>query len=358
MGKPLEKTLAENYMNKILPLFDEKFALGYLKKKLLPLFPDFNDIKRIKIEPYKKMVWETTYHVVIGFKIYFLTPEGAEVKISIVCSAHSDEPRENVFVILGYLWKTGFSSAENKIDLPRPLFYSKNFNGTFYLALEGENLLYYIKQKDVDSIERVVADSARLFAKLHSLPVGGGVNFNPASARIKTVVPGVETIFKEMENRYGDKYLSTVKEIYNCLISLEENFLSLGGSRNLRLIHGDAHPENIIKTGADRIGIIDFTDLCLADFARDLGTFIQQIEYKIVKKIGDYDLASRIKKLFLDSYFAETGIKFDDNLRARIDLYYNWTAMRTAVYWFLRFEHNETEAANLLDKIKENLRIK
>lgn len=358
MGKPLEKTLAENYMNKILPLFDEKFALGYLKKKLLPLFPDFNDIKRIKIEPYKKMVWETTYHVVIGFKIYFLTPEGTEVKVPVVCSAHSDEPRENVYITLKYLWRAGFNNNTDRIDLPRPLFYSKNFNGTFYLALEGENLLYYIKQKDTESVRKITVDSARLFAKLHSLPVGAGENFNPASARIKTVVPGVETIFREMENRYGSKYAPVIKKIYDYLISREEEFFTADVLKNLKLIHGDAHPENIIKTGEGRVGLIDFTDLCLADFARDLGTFLQQIEYKIIRKNGDRVLAEDIKKLFLDSYLAETGIELDDNLRARIDLYYNWTAMRTAVYWFLRFEHNEGEAAKLLDRIKENLRIK
>lgn len=353
----MEKTLAENYMNKILPLFDEKFALGYLRKKLLPLFPDFNDIKRVKIEPYKKMIWETTYHVVVGFKIYFLTSEGTEVKIPVVCSAHSDEPRENVFITLKYLWRSGFNNNIDKIDLPRPLFYSKNFNGTFYLALEGENLLYYIKQKDIESVRQITIDSARLFAKLHSLPVDAKANFNPASARIKTVVPGVETIFREMENRHGNKYAPVIKKIYDYFISQEEKFFVADVSKNLKLIHGDAHPENIIKTGVGRVGLIDFTDLCLADFARDLGTFLQQIEYKIVKKNGDCGLAEEMKKLFLDSYLAETGIKLDDNLQARINLYYNWTAMRTAIFWFLRFEHNETEAARLLEMVKNNLRI-
>lgn len=353
----MEKTLAENYMNKIWPLFDEEFALRYLKKKLLPLFPSFSDVRKVKIEPYKKMVWETTYHVVVGFKVYFLTPAGTEVKIPIVCSAHSDEPRENVYVTLKYLWKAKLNSEVNKIDLPRPLFYSKNFNGTFYLALEGENLFYYIKQKEAETVKKIAVASAKLFAKLHTLPVNAETNFNPVSARIKTVIPGVETIFREMENRYGNKYTPAIKKIYEYFISQEEKFFAGGVSKNLKLIHGDAHPENIIKTGEDRIGIIDFTDLCLSDFARDLGTFIQQVEYKIVKKTGDRDLAEQVKKLFLDSYLDETGIALDDNLRERIDLYYNWTAMRTVIYWFLKFDYNEMEAAKMLEIVKNNLHI-
>ena len=167
-------------MNKILSLFDEVAVLAYLKKKLLPLFPEFNDIKKVKIKPYKEMIWETTYHVVIGFQVYFLTPEDKEKKTLIICSAHSDEPRENVYLALKYLWAKGLN--QRGIDLPRPLFYSKRFNGTFYLALEGENLLYYIKNKDIAVVEQLVVSSAKLFAQLHSFAVEEEVNFNPSNA--------------------------------------------------------------------------------------------------------------------------------------------------------------------------------
>ena len=340
-------------MNKILPLFDEKFALDYLKRKLLPLYPAFSGIKRVKIEPYKKMIWETTYHVVISFKVYFSSPDGTEVKIPIVCSAHSDEPRDNVYAALEYLWAKGFNS--DGIDLPRPLFYSHHFNGTFYRALNGENLLYYIKNKDITAVEKIVISSAKLFSKLHFLPVGAEANFNPANARIKTVIPGVEIIFKEMTARYGNKYTPTLEKVYGHFISQEEKFFASGIL--LKLIHGDAHPENIIKTADDRIGIIDFTDLCLGDFARDLGTFLQQIEYKIMTKIGDQSLAERIKKLFLDNYLAVAGIKMDDNLQERINTYYNWTAIRTSTYWFLKFGHNEAKAEELLNMVKNNLKL-
>jgi len=349
----LEKILAKNYMNKILSLFDEVAVLAYLKKKLLPLFPEFNDIKKVKIKPYKEMIWETTYHVVIGFQVYFLTPEDKEKKTLIICSAHSDEPRENVYLALKYLWAKGLN--QRGIDLPRPLFYSKRFNGTFYLALEGENLLYYIKNKDIAVVEQLVVSSAKLFAQLHSFAVEEEVNFNPSNARIKTIIPGVENIYQGMTARYGNKYTADLKKIYDYFIAQEEKFFASGAP--LKLIHGDAHPENIIKTAENRIGLIDFTDLCFADFARDLGTFLQQLEYKIMTKIGDRELADRLKKLFLDNYLLATGITLDDNLKNRINTYYNWTAIRTATYWFLKFEPDENKGAHLLEAVKNNLKL-
>ena len=55
-------------MNKILTLFQEDFVLDFFNKKILPLYPDFKKIEKIKIIPHKNNVWEHTYHVVIEFE--------------------------------------------------------------------------------------------------------------------------------------------------------------------------------------------------------------------------------------------------------------------------------------------------
>lgn len=340
-------------MNKILNLFDEAYVLTYFRKKILPFYPAFKEITRVEIKPYKKMVWETTYHVVIGFSVFFLGDKDVETKVPIVCSAHSDEPRENVYIALQYLWAKNFNG--HGIDLPRPLFYSQEFNGTFYRAIKGENLLYYIKNKKRDMVEQIVGEAAGLFAKLHALAVGEEANFNPINSQIKTVIPGVEVIFQEMTARYGEKYCPSLKKIYSHFISEEEKFFNSGAP--LKLIHGDAHPENVIKTVEGHIGLIDFTDLCLGDFARDLGAFMQQLEYKIITKIGDKEFAEKMKELFLNKYLEAAKIKMSEDLRARINLYYNWTAIRTSTFWFLKFGHDENRAAELLNIVKNNLNI-
>ncbi len=354
MGGTLEKALAENYMNKILNLFAEDFVLDYFKKNLLPLYPAFTDINRVTIKAYKKLVWETTYHVVISFGVYFIDVKGKAKKVPIVCVAHSDEPRENVFKALSYLQGQDLAAADLK--LPRPLFFSPEFNGTFYRALNGKNLLHYIKAKDFATVRKMVVLTANLFAKLHSLPAGLEANFNPLNSRIETVIPGVEVIFKEMSARYGDKYTPTLKAAYQQFIAAEEEFFTSEEKRCL--IHGDAHAENIIKTGEKSIGLIDFTDLCLGDFARDLGSFMQQLEYKLVNKVSDQEFALEMKDLFLASYLKASGQKLDANLKKRLQLYYNWTMVRTSIYWFLKFGHSEERAEALLRKVSANLGLK
>jgi len=338
-------------MNKILPLFEEEFVLELFRKEILPLYPAFTEISRVEIKPYKKLVWETTYHVVIGFDVYFKDADGRETKIPLVCSAHSDEPRRNVFDVLNYLWAKKL--PDQGIDLPRPLFFSEYFNGTFYRAVQGETLLYYIKSREADKVEQIVRASAGLLAKLHSLPVGSEANFNPANAWIATVIPGVPMIISEIKARYGEKYYHDLENIYAYFVSQEKKLrhkLPI-----LSLIHGDAHPENIIATGLDRIGLIDFTDFCLADPARDIASFAQQLEYKIISKWGDAEYAVKMKNYFLQEYFSASRLDRDADFEERFQLYYNWTAIRTSTYWFLKFGHNEERAAGLLAKVKTDL---
>ena len=353
MGGALEKILAESFMNKIKKLFDEQYVKDLFRRKILPHYPAFKDISRVEIKPYKELIWETTYHVVIGFNTYFIKENGEENKIPIFCSAHSDEPRENVYLALKYLWRRHFETPT--IDLPDPLFYSEYFNGTFYRGLRGENLLHYIKEKDFATVEEIVVAAAELYAALHALPATTEANFNPINSRIRTVIPGTAMIFKEMDERYQGRYNETLEKLYNFFITSEEKFFAT--APRLYLIHGDAHPENIIKTGAGRIGLIDFTDLCLSDFARDLGGFLQQLAYKTIIKAGEKGYADRMQKLFLDSYLAAAGLKMTPDLKARINLYYNWTAVRTATYWFLRHDAKPERGESLLNEVRNNLKL-
>lgn len=340
-------------MNKILKLLDEEFVLELLRKEVLPQYPSFSALNKVEARPYKKFIWETTYHVVISWEAYFLTQDGEEVKLPIFCSAHSNETRENILEALQYLWANGFPDAN--FQLPRPLFYSREFNGTFYRGLRGENLLYYIKKSDRPEIEKIIKESAALFYKLHNLKIGPEANFNPINARIKTVIPGVKDILKEVDLRFKGRYTADLKQVYDYLIEQEERFFSAGGK--LSLVHGDAHPENIIKTGENKIGLIDLADLCLSDFTRDLGSFMQQLEYKIIVKAGDFEYAQTMKKLFLDTYFKIGGSKITPDLERRIKLYYNFTAIRTAVFFFLKDGHDEERGRTLLGGAKKDLNL-
>jgi len=322
-------------------------------EKILPLYPDFSGIEKIEIKPYKKMVWTTTYHVVISYDVYFTRSGRSSKKIIIVCSAHSEEPRDNVYKVLEYLWEHNFNQGQ--IDIPRPLFYSEHFRGTFYRGIKGENLLYYIKKSEYEEVEKLLPLAAQLFARLHKLPAGTVANFNPINSRIRTVVPGVNNILREMSLRYQGKFDRDLIKIYDYLIAQEDSFFK--EHLSLNLIHGDAHTENIIKTGEGRVGIIDFTDFCLGDYARDLGTFLQQMEYKVIRKLGDEKQAEKFKKIFLDAYFKVADVRYSAQLEKRIRLYYDWTAVRTAVFLFLKHDSDPERAEILLEKAKKDLKI-
>lgn len=353
MAGALAQTLAKKHMNRIKQLFDEQFVIDLFRQEVLPHYPAFTSISRVAIRPYKDMVWETTYHVVIAFDTYFLKADGEEIKIPIVCSAHSSEPRKNVYQALKYLWAQGFPTED--IDLPDPIFYSEYFRGTFYRGLKGENLLYYIQKRDYPAVEKIVASAARLFARLHALPATTAANFNPDNSRIRTVTPGSERILMEMSQRYGNKYNDELKRLYSYFIRQEEEYFS-ATDQLLSLIHGDAHPENIIQTAENRIGLIDFTDFCLGDFARDIGTFLQQLDYKVITKAGNPVYAHELKTIFLDTYWEASGRRPAADVLRRIDLYYNWTSVRTATYWFMKFNHDEVRAAELLSTVKERVK--
>lgn len=337
-------------MNKILNLFDEDFAKELLKKEVLPLYPAYCDINKIRIKPFKKMIWTTTYHVVLAYDVYFKKHDGKESKRYIVCSAHSEEPRENVLKAMEFLWKSDFRDSE--IEMPRPLFFSSEFNAVFYRGLRGENILRYVKDKNFARAEEKIILAAKLLAKLHSVATDDWVKLNPDSVRIKTVVPGVENIKREMSERYNGVYGADVARLYDYFMAREEEIFS--DKKDFCLIHGDAHLENLIDTGDGKIGIIDLSDVCRADFARDLGTFIQQLEYKVLTKAGDTLMAEKLKKVFLDSYLSFRNIQLDDSLRDRIKLYYDWTTLRTATYLLLKHDSEPGRGADLIKKAVAN----
>jgi thiamine kinase-like enzyme len=340
-------------MNKIFDLFDTDKVKELFSREILPIYPDFVDIKKIKIIPHKKLIWTLTYHIVIEFKTTFQTREGKMQNLPIYCTAHSNEPRKNVYDGLKFLWENNF--GRGYLTIPHPMFYNEYYNGAFYRGVKGKNLYQYIKNKNFSEIEIIVKKTADWFCKLHSLKTKHARNFNKENSRIATVFPGSKLIFKKIDEvcpRYSDKY----KKIYGLLVEKENEFFNSTSQR--WLVHGDAHPENVIRMSKNKIALIDFADLCLGDYARDLGTFLQQLDYMSNRKIGDKDYTEKLKKLFLESYLAKNKrVKSDWNLEARIANYYNWTAMRTSTHFLLKANPEPERAEPLIKEVCDKLNI-
>jgi thiamine kinase-like enzyme len=340
-------------MNIIYKLLDEDYVLSYFKEHILPCYQDANDILKLKIRPYKKHIWITTYHVVIDYQVLFKLKNGKNRETHIICSAHSNEDRSLAFSTLKYLWQRRLGKG---IVFPRPLFYSPEFKGFFYRALQGKNLLQYILIKDKDNIADLVEKSGLMFALLHRINIRKYKPIvNEKNNSIATVVPGIKHLSQELKSRYRDNWHDKIVPHYLKYINIENEYLST--KPELSLIHGDAHTENIIKVSRQKIGLIDFVDFAISDFARDVGTFLQQLDYKLDYRFA-HDLAwqKEMKQLFLANYFKHSQCILTKEVQTRIDNYYKWTALRTAAYWLLK-EQNEPERAQAildhLDKMEK-----
>ncbi len=340
-------------MNKIEQLLDEQFVKELFKKEILPMYPSFVDVKDVKVKPYKKLIWDDSFHVVFGFDTTFVSEEengSIERILPIFCSGHSHENRKNVYDSLKFLWKSGFDSGD--LTIPRPLFFSEEFSSIFYRGVQGNTLYHYIREKDFVTIEKVVVKAAQWFSKLHSLPIDKAENFNPENSRIVTVVPGREYVLEAI-GRHDESYVPLYKEAYEFFINQEETFLN--STKERWLVHGDAHPENIIRLSDEKVAVIDFTDLCLTDFARDIGCFLQQVEYMANRKIEEPEYSLKLQKLFLDNYFKNVKIKLDSGLKQRISNYYYWTALRSATFLLISSKSYPERTKGLLEDLGKNL---
>lgn len=341
-------------MNKIYKLFDKKFIKELFSKKVLPLYPEFERIKSVKIVPHKKGIWgKHYYHVVIEFKTVFVTTSGKLKVLPIFCSAHDKEPRQNVHAVLKFLWDNSFSKGY--LSIPHPLFYSATFNGAFYRGVKGHTLYHYIKEDDRERVEEILPKVAAWFAKLHKLKTIGAKNFNKKNSRIKTVVPGLDNILMRISKQYP-KYLYIYEQAYDFFIKKENKYLNNPKNKHC-LVHGDAHPQNVIRMGKKKIGVIDFADLSLSDPARDIGSFLQQLNYMTMRKIGDRQYAQKLRKIFLESYIKNAKIKMSKELSERIEMYHNWTSLRTATHLLLQENPRPDRAAELIKEVKRKLKI-
>jgi thiamine kinase-like enzyme len=340
-------------MNKIYNLFDQDYVIKLFLKKILPYYPDFVGIKKIEIRSHKKGIWgENQYHVVLEFQTDFIDSEKKINRLPIFCSAHSNEPRKNVYTAMKYLWQHDFN--QGNLTIPHPLFYFNEYKASFYRGVVGRTLYDFIRQQEKIVVEDITAKAAQWFVKLHKTPTVGAKNFNKDNSRIATVVPGVKAILQNLE-KHQSSYLPIFVKAFKFVIEKERQFI--GYHPELSLVHGDAHPENVIRMSNSKIAIIDFTDICLSDFTRDIGSFMQQLRYMTMRKIGDKDFSDKMSNVFLSNYAKYAKIKIDEEIQARIDLYYAWTAMRTAVYFLMKDKPESERVAILIDEFKNKLNI-
>lgn len=298
------------------------------------------------ITPIKKNIWQTTYHIVFCYTI-----KVAGQSKEIFVTAHDYEPREVALKSLEYLYAHGFGNGNYLV--PQPLFFEKKYNATFYVGLEGNNLYHYIRNNDRAEVKKLIIKSAKWFAKLHGLDIHNELIFRQNNARISIVSPGVGAVLSTINSNYPE-FISDYDKFYRFFIENEDKNLD---RIEMSMIHGDAHPENIIRLDHEKIGVIDFVDMSVGDRARDLGTFLQQLDYMCGRKIGDVAFTKEVRDLFLTAYLTSAKMELTDDLAKRIELYYNWTAIRTATYFLMKHNPEPARAEPLIQEVRRVLAL-
>ena len=327
--------------NIIYDLLNESCVEGLLRREV------GDNLELIAIKPIKKQIWHTTYHVVFRY-----TVKVAGVVRQIFVTAHDCEPREVALKSLDYLYTHGFGKGECLV--PQPLFFEQKYNATFYFGLSGENLYHFIKENDRSEIEKLIKKTAHWFALLHSVAIDDKLVFNLSNAKISTVSPGADAVLSAIDEHYPE-LVESYHSFYDYFIQNEDKNLA---QVDLNMIHGDAHPENVIRLADDKIGVIDFVDMAVGDRARDIGTFLQQLGYMGMRKISDPIFVQAMQDLFLTSYLESAKMEMSADLQARIDLYFNWTAIRTATFFLMKHDPEPERARALVGEVKINLNIK
>ncbi|OJI06546.1 hypothetical protein BK004_03015 [bacterium CG10_46_32] len=324
-------------------LFDPVFASAYLTEHA-PNFAASHNLSDLSITPIKRNIGEKFYHVVIRYQA------ASFGDILVFCSAHSQENREQAYEALTFINEHGFKAQ--KVFLPKPLFFEKKFNAFFYQGMEGKTLLTFIRKPDTD-LSEYLNQTAYWIAQLHQVDTQDAKNFNPDNSQIKTILPGPERFLPKIKKLFPE-YYKQIKTVFEKLVTEEEQ--SLTHLPHKYLIHGDFHPENVIINKTDgKISAIDFTDICLGDWARDVGGFMQQLEF-MSAGFHSQEKIEALQKLFVEYYCTHRSISLLNEDWKRIRMYQIWTALRSAIYFLTKAPAEPKEAKAELTMVQQILK--
>jgi len=317
---------------------DPKKLPEFLKKNLRSVLAK-KSITRIHMIKHKDKWGSKRYHAVLQYHLT-LDNNGQEEKQDIMCVANAEEPRKNAFKAMHFLYTHGFATGHYQI--PKPYHYMPSIKAMFYDAAMGENLLQMINKKS-RRVYKSLDMAVGWLNKLHSMKVTNKQNFNPKNARLTTIPPGLRYVANELPG-YHAPMARKAHHLYTQLIAAEKQ----NEVHATKLVHGDFHPENLIFDPKQRsvVHVIDFADMSIADPARDVGTFLQQLHFMTLPT--PYN-TTRLQKQFLHTYLTLRHLKRTPGFVSRINLYQSWTALRTAIFFTTALEDNKSAKPILAD---------
>ena len=310
--------------------------------------PAITEIVVEKVKVIKSNFHHEYYSLVIAYDL-IAKQGGADIKLSIYCSAHSSESRRQTWDNLRLLWDKQIANKQFLTN--RPLFYDPDCRGLFYTGLPGHNLDQYFKAGQLDQLNDYLQSIAGWLARLHKLTKGLRDWPDSRQQLIGQVVPGRQRALNKIRQNCPQEY-SRFVQLYDILERREAKHWP--SRNNLTMIHGDLHPENII-VNQKRAAIIDWADASLGDPARDLGAFVQQLAFMGQRHLPDIAYWQQAQKFFLEAYQTIVGEVMAADWSERLETYYNFAAFRTAVYFVTKSGPEPQRASGLLTEVEFNL---
>lgn len=316
-------------------LLDNQYMFKLFTKRLAKIDQTATAIDRVEIYPVKKRIAGKMFHLVVIYEVY-LKSIGTIKRQKIVCAAHSGQRRKKAYQIMEQVYK----HVENKpsFKIPQPLWYSHDLQALFYKGIEGDNLL--TKFKHQQNVDQSIVQLACLLAAFHQIEPPLNIGLKTLELNLKYLDP-TNLLAKSRHTGYKNQ----VRRVFAKIKRRARGLRHL----DLKLAHGDMHLENVIFNDAyQRTYLIDFSEVCLAPVAYDLGSFLQQLKFMARGLITPQEY-QRLKKIFLDIYFGQTHYSQAEaqHILKAIILFEAWVALKSVV-WYLGFKEDKTSRLKVL----------
>lgn len=321
IDKLTDKDFMLNLFWKKRKLIDERI------KKFISL-----DLKKIKFYEDKKFK-----HAVIHYNLRFYDNVNWQQYLNIYASAHSDGSRKRSFKFMEHIHKNGFD-LDSFYSSTKPLFYYRPLRASFHQELMGENLRFII-DKYPNIIDESLAQAGKCLAHFHKIPFPKNLKMKKYPFSRKFLDPS--NIIRKQVDLFPEE-IDLVEKTYKKLEKFYLAHQNIFG--NEVFAHGDFHFENIL-IGTDfekkplpfqKVGIIDYTDVCRADRGLDLGSFSQKIDFITSYKLGyDEKESQTAQNLFLKNYLETANIIKDNDLETAINFWRVWNNLRVLINYFL-----------------------